>query len=101
MNDIDTRPAPRFRLRSSSDEWFESLTPGNQAVIRWFADTFGRGMSRPRAMLITDFYRLHGPKPPVPVPTADKYEFAFSRFGDFKQYCLDRMVPIEGGEEDA
>lgn len=90
---------PRYRLKTAGQTWFEGLSHKNQEVIKWFSDTFGRGLSRPRTALVAEFYRLHGPSLPVDIPLADKYEFAYDNFESFKAHAADRMVPVEDDEE--
>lgn len=92
---------PRYRIKSQSEIWFEGLSPKNQAVIVWFSNTFGRGLSKERGWCVIDFHRLHHPeKLPIDTPTQDKYEYAYDNFDDFKLYASERMVPVvEGGAE--
>lgn len=89
---------PRYRIKSQSEIWFEGLSFKNQEVIKYFSNTFGRGLSRPRTALVAEFYRLHGPSLPVDIPLADKYEFAYDNFESFKMHAADRMVPVDDGE---
>lgn len=93
---------PQFQSKSEAQAWFESLSFKNQEVIRWFSDTFGRGLSRQRGWIVSDFWRAHcQDKPPVQVPTADKYEYCYDHFEEFKEYAFSRAerVPslVEGG----
>ena len=93
---------PRYRIKSQSDIWFEGLSFKNQEVIKYFSNTFGRGLSKERGWIVTDFHRLNHPeKLPVDTPTQDKYEYAYDNFDSFKLYASERMVPIEeeGGAE--
>ena len=92
---------PRYRIRSRSEIWFEGLSFKNQEIIRWFSDTFGRGLSKERGWVVLDFHHLHHPENlPIDTPTQDKYEYAYDNFDDFKLYAHERMIPVtEGGDE--
>lgn len=95
---MNTYPQPRYRIRSQSEIWFGGLSPKNQEVIRWFSSTFGSGLSKERGWCVIDFHRLNHPGIlPVDTPTADKYEYAYDNFEDFKLYVSERMVPVEEG----
>lgn len=89
----------RYRIKSQSESWFEGLSPKNQEIIKWFSNTFGRGLSKERTWVVADFHRLKSKQLPVDTPLADKYEYAFDNFDDFKLYAAGRMVPVEGGVE--
>lgn len=100
MNTYPPPTPPRYRIRSQSEIWFSGLSFKNQEVIRWFSSTFGSGLSKERGWCVIDFHRLHHPERlPVDTPTADKYEYAYDNFDDFKLYASERMVPVEGGVE--
>lgn len=92
---------PRYRIKSQSETWFEGLSLKNQEVIRWFSNTFGRGLSKERSWVVMDFHKLSTAKLPVDTPLSDMYEHAFDNFEDFKLYASERMVPVEeeGGAE--
>lgn len=98
---MNTYPQQRYRIRSQSEIWFSGLSFKNQEVIRWFSSTFGSGLSKERGWCVIDFHRLRHPERlPVDTPTADKYEYAYDNFDDFKLYASERMVPVsEGGGE--
>lgn len=98
---MNTYPQQRYRIKSQSEIWFEGLSFKNQEVIRWFSNTFGRGLAKERGWIVTDFHRLNHPDVlPVDIPTQDKYEYAYDNFDDFKLYASGRMVPVdEGGAE--
>lgn len=97
---MHTKDKPRFRLKSASESWFESLSSKNQEVIIWWNTTFGRGLSKERTWAVIDFHRTTTSKLPVDVPIADMYEHAYDMFEDFKLYAHERMVPVsEGGAE--
>jgi hypothetical protein len=87
----------RYRCKTQSEIWFEGLGFKNQEVIKWFSNTYGRGLSRQRGWIVTDFHQLHNPDHPIDIPTQDKYDYAYDNFDDFKLYASGRMVPVEGG----
>ena len=90
----------RYRCKTKSEIWFEGLGFKNQEVIKWFSNTFGRGLSRQRGWCVTDFYEIHHPAElPIDTPTQDKYDYAYDNFDDFKLYASGRMVLVEGGAE--
>ena len=93
-------PTRQYRIKSQSEIWFEGLSFKNQEIIKWFSNTFGRGLAKERGWVVTDFHRLNHPGTlPIDTPTQDKYEYAYDNFDSFKLYASDRMVPVEGGAE--